>query len=353
MLKGVFSSSIGSLPYTKAEPALEIAKRLDIPAWPQLPKKGFFENMYVQQSSGMPGARLDGEDLYFETEEIEEELTSFYERYLEADYGYFALGEDWAEGFYAFLNNPPKTEYVKGQITGPISFGLTVCDKTKKPIIYNDTLFEAIRKAIEMKAIWQAEKISAIGKPVIFLDEPYLSGFGSCTIPLTKSQVVGWLYDVVSPIKGRGVIVGVHCCGNTDWSILMEANIDILNFDAYNFAHTLRLYKDELCSFLEKGGNLAFGIVPSSEQINNESAESLHQRLEREIEALLNCGINPEFLQNFLITPSCGLGSLSCKIAEKVINTTKELSQMWYNSHFEEEIYHLRDGEHRDIKLQM
>lgn len=30
----------------------------------------------------MPGARLDGEDLYFETEDIEEELTSFYERYL-------------------------------------------------------------------------------------------------------------------------------------------------------------------------------------------------------------------------------------------------------------------------------
>lgn len=41
MLKGVLSSSIGSLPYTKAEPALEIAKRLDIPAWPQLPKKRF------------------------------------------------------------------------------------------------------------------------------------------------------------------------------------------------------------------------------------------------------------------------------------------------------------------------
>ena len=329
MLKGVFSSSIGSLPYANAESALEIAKTLDIPAWPQLPKKGFFENMYVQQSSGMPGARLDGENLYFETEDIEEELTSFYEKYLEADYEYFAIKEDWAEGFYAFLNNPPKTQYAKGQITGPISFGLTVCDKTKKPIIYNDTLFEAIRKAIEMKAIWQAEKLSAIGKPIIFLDEPYLSSFGSCTIPLTKPQVVEWLKDVVLPIKEKGIIVGIHCCGNTDWSILMEADIDILNFDAYNFAHTLRLYKDELYTFLEKGGQLAFGIVPSSEQINNESVENLHQRLKKEIKSLVDCGIPLQFLQNFLVTPSCGLGSLSCEIAEKIINTTKQLSDTW------------------------
>jgi len=331
MLKGVLSSSIGSLPYTKAESALGIAKTLDIPAWPQLPKKGFFENMYVQESGGMPGARLDGENLYFETEDIEEELVSFYERYLETDLEYFALSKDWAEGFYAFLNNPPKTEYVKGQVTGPISFGLTVCDKTKKPIIYNDDLFEAVRKAIEMKAVWQAERLRAIGKPIIFLDEPYLSAFGSCTIPLAKPQIVGWLADVVLPIKERGVLVGVHCCGNTDWSILMEANIDILNFDAYNFAHTLRLYKDELYSYLGKGGILAFGIVPSSEEIKNESAESLQERLKKEIKSLVDCGINPAFLQNFLITPSCGLGSLSCEIAEKVINTTKELSKMWHN----------------------
>ncbi|MEK9150408.1 MAG: methionine synthase, partial [Candidatus Desantisbacteria bacterium] len=303
MLKGVLSSSIGSLPYTKAGSALDIAKALDIPAWPQLPKKGFFENMYVQQSSGMPGARLDGENLYFETENIEEELASFYERYLEADLEYFAIKEDWAEGFYAFLNNPPKTEYVKGQVTGPISFGLTVCDRTKKPIIYNNDLFEAIRKAIEMKAIWQAERLRAIGKPIIFLDEPYLSAFGSCTIPLTKTQVVGWLADVVLAIKEKGIIVGVHCCGNTDWSILMEAGIEILNFDAYNFSHTLRLYKDWLYSFLEKGGILAFGIVPSSEKIEDETANSLNDRLKRELKSLVDCGIDPAFLQNFLITP--------------------------------------------------
>lgn len=329
MLKGVFSSSIGSLPYIKAEPACQIAKRLNIPAWPQLPKKGFFENMYVQESYGMPGARLDGENLYFETEDIEEELAGFYEKYFEQDLEYFAISKDYAEGFYAFLSEPPKAEYVKGQITGPISFGLTCCDMTKKPIIYNENIFEAIRKAIEMKAIWQAERLKVIGKPIIFLDEPYLSAFGSCTIPLTKPQVMGWLADVVLPIKERGVIVGVHCCGNTDWSILMEAGIDILNFDAYNFAHTLRLYKDELIAYLSNGGILAFGIVPSSEEIMNETPESLNERLKSQIDSLANCGIDPKFLQNFYITPSCGLGSLSCEVAERVIDTTKELAEMW------------------------
>ncbi len=108
----------------------------------------------------------------------------------------------------------------------------------------------------------------------------------------------------------------------------MEANIDILNFDAYNFSHTLRLYKDGLYSFLEKGGILAFGIVPSSEKIEDETANSLNDRLKRELKSLVDCGIDPAFLQNFLITPSCGLGSLSCEIAERVINTTKELSRI-------------------------
>ena len=58
---------IGSMPHT--DPAAACAQVLkylrDIPAWPQLPRRSFKENMNAQFSEGFPGISLSDEKLRF------------------------------------------------------------------------------------------------------------------------------------------------------------------------------------------------------------------------------------------------------------------------------------------------
>jgi methionine synthase II (cobalamin-independent) len=317
MIKGALSTAIGSLPHKSVERAVELIVQLNIPVWPQLPNRDQKENMYVQYSEALPCLRSEDGKLWFETDRIEEELTHFYEKYLEQEIEHFGITPDYAEGFWRFLDVVPKRDHIKGQITGPVSFGLTVCDQNKRSLLYHTELFSAIRKGLSMKGVWQTERLKDKGRPIIFIDEPYLSAFGSSVIPISSDDVIGWLNDVIIPIKRRGAVVGIHCCGNTDWSILFSTEADIISFDAYNFAENFILYRRELSEFLKRGV-VAFGIVPSGEEARAESAEGLAERL-KEL-------IGKE--RDLLVTPSCGLGSLSIDLAEKILEMTASICKL-------------------------
>ena len=59
MLPPLATSSIGSLPHTQLELALQQALLLDIPAAPQLPGRDPGEYMVPQALEGLPGLRFD------------------------------------------------------------------------------------------------------------------------------------------------------------------------------------------------------------------------------------------------------------------------------------------------------
>jgi hypothetical protein len=78
---------------------------------------------------------------------------------------------------------------------------------------------------------------------------------------------------------------------------------------------------------LQRGGILAWGIVPTSEAIQKEDAESLVKRFSGAIETLSRKGIDPVLLQRAIITPSCGTASLPIPLAERVCGLTAEVSK--------------------------
>jgi hypothetical protein len=166
---------------------------------------------------------------------------------------------------------------------------------------------------------------------MIFLDEPSLLGFGKQTfITVSRVDIIRDLNEVAAAIHSHGALSGVHCEANTDWSLLMETNLDILDFDAYDHFQAIALYPKELDKFLIRGGCLGWGIVPTldREAAAGETVPTLILRLEEEINHLVNMGFTRDLLlKQSLITPSCGAGGvLTEALAEHVLKVLHDLS---------------------------
>jgi hypothetical protein len=141
--------------------------------------------------------------------------------------------------------------------------------------------------------------------------------------------VVKCLAEVVEGIHKEGALAGTHCCGNTEWTILADAGVDIISFDAYQYGETIGYYPRQIKTFLERGGVLAWGIVPSTGAITEETAEALVTKLEQHIGALAGKGLNSDILwERCLLTPSCGTGSMAQASAERVFSTLAEASRI-------------------------
>jgi len=318
------------MPHTDAEAACsQVLTYLSaIPTWPQLPKRSFLENMYVQFSPGFPGVVVEGERIYVDrSQNLDEPLGQLYVAYLENRLDQYAIAPDYAAGLHAFLASPLGSPLgVKGQVTGPVSWGLTVADQERRPMLYDDILADALAKHLRLKAAWQERALGALSPTtIIFIDEPYMSAFGSAFAPLSRERVIALLEEVLGGLRGHR---GIHCCGNTDWSVLLDTSADILSLDAYSYAHTLALYPAEVRDFLERDGVIAWGIIPNEETaLAEETVKSLVSRLEEAMAALSRKGIPfDRLVDKALITPSCGLGALSPEGAARALELTAEVS---------------------------
>jgi len=340
------ATTIGSFPYKESDKITEkiFETLLDIPNWAQLPNLNFRESMYIQYSEGMPCIVIDENKrtIYFDTSgDIYEKLDIFYEKYVEKDIDYFGISKEFSSGFYTFenyLNNQDlgRIKFLKGQVTGPVSFGLTVTDENKRSALYNEGLVDSIVKCCAMKAAWQITRLKRFFQNIIiFIDEPYLSSFGSAFISISREQVIDYINEVTDTIHEYGGIVGVHCCGNTDWSILMDTRIDIINFDAFEYFQSMVLYPEHLQKFFTNGGVLAWGIVPTSEKIKDEDTDTILESFENKIEVLSKKGFDKdELLDRCLITPSCGMGTLQINLSDKVLEILNNISTKLREKHY-------------------
>lgn len=334
-----YPTAIGSLPYTDTSVACRKVFELfkDIPFWPQLVKRRFLENMYAQFSEGFPGLVIneDRRTMFVDiSKDISGQVQNVYERFLSNDVESFFISSEYANGLYGFsalLQDAAlgfKPTFLKGQITGPISFGLTVTDEKKRAILYNTELKEVLIKTLAMKARWQIRKLKdAHSQIIIFVDEPYLVSIGSSYVSLNREEALSNLKEIIDAIHQEGALCGIHCCGNTDWGFVLGTDIDILSFDAYDYFDTLLLYTNELKNFFDRGGVLAWGLVPSSSQILNVNVKMLSERFNKSILMFQQKKFDTEMVKDrVIITPSCGCGSLEVEIAEDVLLKTVELS---------------------------
>ena len=341
------ATGIGSMPFENVNHAVDvsISNLTDAPFWPQLPKLSLNEQMEIQYSEGMPCIKIDYDKgrMYFDTSgDYSEAFASFYESYMMAmdpdegtgDCSAMAISPEFSKGLYTMETRLQslgrKLPLVKVQTTGPCSFALTIVDENKRAIYYNEEFRDVVIKALAMKCRWQIQKFQPFAENVIcFIDEPILSAFGSSTyISVKRDDIVAHLAEVIEAIHRDNGIAGIHCCGNTEWSILIDAGVDIVNFDAFGYGETIAMYPDAVKTHLERGGMLAWGIVPTSKAIREQTVDGMVSLLEKMMDNLASKGIDKQLImEHAIITPSCGTGSMEPSDAENVFTMTAALSK--------------------------
>lgn len=374
-------TGIGSLPHESPEEALDLIRRTcpEVPYWPQLPRRSSLESMYVQFSTGLPGSVwADGRivvDVGSPDSRFAEQAAQFYERYMkeaaeegktvegrgefgpvgantrqvgtggqavpkeaitsaETPSAGWALDESHAAGLRALLREaeatcwPGKALAVKGQIAGPISFGLTVTDENGKALLYRPEVMDVASKYLSMAAAYQERELRNIGTEftLLFIDEPYMSTYGSGYFFYGRPEVERYVGEVIGALSG---LKGIHCCANTDWSVILGLALDIVSFDACDYAEHFLIYSREVGDFLSRGGIIAWGIVPTTEgRLEEETPETAAKRWECAARDLLKEVAKADgklrdlkaLGARSLLTPACGLGGVSVPAAEKAFD---------------------------------
>jgi len=341
------ATGIGSLPFKDSTGALDLifANLTEAPHWPQLPALSARENILNQfvsplLKSGLVHTVKDKYVFATGSDEWENNVLRFYEKVLslEADRAAtaindFSFPEDAATGFYAFLEAldrkvPDGIRFLKGQVCGPVTLGLQLFDRQGLPGFYDDELRNIITNQLACQALWQHEKLKKYGYPVIiFIDDPAIVSYGqSTTVGLSGGQITESLALIIKTVQEAGGLAGVHVCAGIDWSLVFDAAPDIISFDAYGYFPSLLLYAEQLTVFLERGGALSWGLIPT--QGEREDVERLRDLFYDRIRLLARRGVPQRLLENqWLMTPSCGAGSLSINEAVAIYSLTKNLAE--------------------------
>ena len=332
MFTPFMTTGIGSLPHTDPIKACRLVlDTFDIPFWPQFPKLSFHELMIPQFSEGIPFVRIDEhrETVWIERDDSDA-LTRFYETYSE-DLG-ILISEDYSKGLYTFIKfiEDKHFKFLKGQTTGPLTFTLGLKDSRGKLIFFDEELREISLLILKAKIKWQIEMLKPYtDNVIIFIDEPILSALGSTSyIGVNPEEALRLLRETSDAIKQAGGIPGIHCCGKGDWPLVINSDVNIINFDAYDYAETISLYPTEFTNFLKEGGYLAWGIVPTTDAIREENTESIKRRFDTKLEELSKFIPSTLLLSQILLTPSCGTGSRSVEETVKVFKILIELKKL-------------------------
>ncbi|HSW40095.1 MAG TPA: hypothetical protein VLL97_11455 [Acidobacteriota bacterium] len=327
----LLTTAMAVMPHTDVQRALDAALSLDIPFWPQLPNYSYYEDMYVQASEHFPGICLDlkNRKLSFSTEKFIAELEETLAHFEEPDY--FDVSAEYSVVYRQFLQlDLQDRPAIRGQLEGPISFGFNVLDENDRPILFNDTVRPFMLEFMAKRINVQLSKLRARNaNAFMFVDEPgmqflfsALAGYGDIK---AKADL-----DEFFAMVGRPR--GIHLCGNPDWDFLLGLDLDVLSLDIYTNAEIFSAYAKSIRKFLDRGGTIVWGIVPTGvEAFEKENFQSLVSQLENVWRVLRERGIDSDLLlSRSLLSPAtcCLVNPDREKTVEKAFDQIRRISRL-------------------------
>ena len=319
-------TGIGSLPMTSASAAVESVARhsAEIPFWPQLPQRSDSESAIAQGLgclADLVEPRSEGYGYRVKAGQIDLVL----ER-LRGSSG--ILREENAAGFAVFERALTSGRFrsataVKGQIEGPITLSAFLFHRDK-PFLSDSALFAAIAFHVSQTISWQIEKLQAAGLPVLlFVDEPALCLEGLPNL-VAEEERLNALASTLERVRMHGAYAGLHCCAARPFERMFRVKPDIFSFDA-DAGLDLFFADWHALDFVQQGGMVAYGLVPTRSGLDAADAASIFIRWLKTASA---AGDPRKFAQLAMITATCGLGLLEESTIEESFRVAQSISKL-------------------------
>jgi len=324
------TTAMAVMPHKDPDRALETALGLDIPFWPQLPLYSYYEDMYVQAAEHFPGIILDTENrrLAFSTQKFLEEVEETMSHFQEPDY--FDISPGYSTVYHRFLElDLADRPAIRGQLEGPISFGFNIQDRDEdRPILFNDTVRPFLLEFMAQRVNVQLSRLRKRNENAfMFVDEPGLefifnamSGYGD----VQGRQDLEYFFSLIERPRG------IHLCGNPDWDFLLRQDLDVLSLDVFSNGERFTAYIRSIQEFLDRGGTLIWGIVPTNvEPFEQQNLDTLQQTLEGLWDRLAAKGIDRDLLlSRSLLSPAtcCLVNPDGTRTVEEAFQRIRTLS---------------------------
>jgi hypothetical protein len=319
-------TGIGSLPLTSVSSALQAVAQFspEIPFWPQLPQISSFESAIGQGLGCLAGLiepRHEGYGYQVKSGQIDSVLEA-----LHGSTG--ALTSANAAGFGAFEKALASGLFnsavaVKGQMEGPITLSAYLFHQGRA-FLSDPALFAAIAFHVSQMLSWQIERLGAFGLPVVlFVDEPALC-LEDSPGSVADEQRIDALAATLEMARTRGAYAGLHCCAARPFERMCRAKPDILSFDAHE---GLDLFFSDwhALEFLQQGGIVAYGLVPTQPGLNGADAANIFIRW---LKAASLAGDPQKLAQRAIITATCGLGLLEESSIEESFGVAHSIGKL-------------------------
>jgi hypothetical protein len=272
---------------------------------------------------------LSNRKLSFSTEKFIGELEEALAHFEEPDY--FDVSPDYSAVYRRFLElDLSDRAAIRGQLEGPISFGFNVLDENDRPILFNDTVRPFMLEFMAKRISVQLQKLKARNaNAFMFVDEPgmqflfsALAGYGDIKAKADLDQ----FFSMVDRPRG------IHLCGNPDWDFMLGLDIDVLSLDVYTNARIFSAYAASIRKFLDRGGTIVWGIVPTGvEAFEKENFQSLIFQLEDVWRVLRDKGIDFDLLlSRSLLSPAtcCLVNPDREKTVERAFDSIRQIARL-------------------------
>jgi hypothetical protein len=311
------ATSIGSLPHFDPSEAVDFIMHAQprLPAAPSLPARSRREGMVALAAYGVQGIEVNADgSLTIEDALLDPEAPL-------TDPGF---SSDAFVGLRAFVNTVgDRTGPIKVSITGPVTFGIALSAAGVEPKLAFRLAAAAVDQRARALGRYIGQRVPQ-SQVVTFLDEPAMGSAMFPEFPIRPLDAVDLVSGALAALEPLSV-TGLHCCGTADWRLLMQAGPQILSMPTDGGIESAA---GALAGFLERGGWVAWGAVPTDRPIGT-TVDRLWRMLSLLWWTLVSeGGCDPVMLSTqSMITPACGLWRHGIPQARQVLQFTNRLAE--------------------------